>query len=400
MSIPVVMSASGAIPTAPLTLRDQLIELAIAANPGLTTNLPGTLIEDIASTDVGALTLIDQARVETINSVTPLGANLFLLNQLGQIYGVQQSQTEYVSVNIVFTGTPGYVIDAGVIVSDGTYQYVTQNATVIGYSTFSEQVYCVASVSGTWSVPANTVTNIVSSIPSGVIISVTNPAAGIPPQAAQTPEEYRSAVLDAGKIGASGMIQAIKTYVKNVPGVVQNLVSVTQNTPGGTAWKVIVKGGDPKEVAYAIWQSCGDPAVLSGASEGGVTASQTIFDIPDTYLITWVIPVEQSVEALVTWNTDITNVVSNSAIDALCSQTIADYINNLGPGQPINIYEIQYVFQESVQSILPTAFITNIEVQITIDNVIVPPSPGTGIVIGDAEGYYYSGVEDITTVRG
>lgn len=397
MSIPVVMDQSGAVATSPSTLRQQLVDIAVAANPGLTTNLPGTLIEDIVSTDVGALTIIDQARVDTINSVTPYGANLFLLNQLGQIYGVQQSQTDNVTVNIVFTGTPGYVIDAGVIVSDGTYQYVTQNATVIGYSTFSEQVYCVASVSGTWSVPANTVTNIVSSVPSGVIISVTNPAAGIPPQAAQTPEEYRSAVLDAGKIAASGMIQAIKTYVKNVPGVVQSLVSIVSN---GSSWKVIVKGGDPKEVAYAIWQSCGDPAVLSGATEGGVTASQTIYDIPDSYLITWVIPVEQSVQALITWNTDITNVVSNSAIDSLCSQPIADYINGLGPGQAINIYEVQYVFQEAVQSILPTAFITNIEVQITIDSVIVPPSPGTGIVVGDAEGYYYSGVEDITTVRG
>lgn len=397
MSIPVVMDQSGAVATSPSTLRQQLVDIAIAANPGLTTNLPGTLIEDIVSTDVGALTIIDQARVETINSVTPYGANLFLLNQLGQIYGVQQSQTENVSVNVIFTGTPGYVIDAGVIISDGTYQYVTQNATVIGYSGFTEQVYCVASVSGTWSVPVNTVINIVSSVPSGVIISVTNPAVGIPPQEPQTPEEYRSAVLDAGKIGASGLIQAIKTYVKNVPGVVQNLVSITSN---GSSWKVIVKGGDPKEVAYAIWQSCGDPAVLSGATAGGITASQTIYDIPDSYLITYVIPVQQSVEALITWNTDITNVVSNSAIDALCSQPIADYINGLGPGQPINIYEIQYVFQEAVQSILPTPFITNIEVQITIDSVITPPSPGTGIVVGDIEGYYYSGVEDITTVRG
>ena len=392
------MSATGAVPTAPLTLRDQLIALAVAANPGLTTNLPGTLIEDIASTDVGALTLIDQARVETINSISPLGANLFMLNQLGQIYGVQQAQTENVSVNVVFTGTPGYVIDAGVIVSDGTYQYITQNATVIAYSGFSEQVYCVASVSGTWGVPANTVTNLVSSVPSGVIISLTNPAAGTPPQTAQTPEEYRTAVLDAGKIGASGMIQAIKTYVKNVPGVVNNLVSVASN--GSSSWKVIVKGGDPKEVAYAIWQSCGDPAVLSGATAGGVTASQTIYDIPDSYVITYVIPVEQSVQVLITWNTDSSNLVSNDSIDSLCSQSIADYVNSLGPGQAINIYEVQYVFQESVQSVLPTAYITNIEVQVTIDSVITPPSPGTGIIVGDSEGYYYSTVADITTVRG
>ena len=133
------MSATGAVPTAPLELRNQLIELAIAANPGLTTNLPGTLIEDIASTDVGALTLIDQARVEAINSVSPLGANLFMLNQLGQIYGVQQSQTENVSVNIVFAGTPGYVIDAGIIVSDGTYQYVTDRKSTRLNSSHSQQ---------------------------------------------------------------------------------------------------------------------------------------------------------------------------------------------------------------------------------------------------------------------
>ena len=63
------MDQSGAVATSPSTLRQQLVDIAVAANPGLTTNLPGTLIEDIVSTDVGALTIIDQARVDTINSV-------------------------------------------------------------------------------------------------------------------------------------------------------------------------------------------------------------------------------------------------------------------------------------------------------------------------------------------
>ena len=156
MTIPVVMSASGAVPTPPITLNQELIALAVASNPGLTANLPGTLIEDIASTDTGALVLIDQARVETINSVTPFGANLFLLNQLGQIYGVPQGTSTNTSVYVTFTGTPGYVIPKGTIVSDGSYQYVTQDASVISSGGTSASVYCVATISGSWAVPANT----------------------------------------------------------------------------------------------------------------------------------------------------------------------------------------------------------------------------------------------------
>ena len=59
-----------------------LVALVASENPDYTANLPGSLIEDIASTDVGALTGIDQARVDAINSVTPYGANAFVLAQL------------------------------------------------------------------------------------------------------------------------------------------------------------------------------------------------------------------------------------------------------------------------------------------------------------------------------
>jgi hypothetical protein len=47
--------------------------------PDYTANLPGSLIEDISSTDVQALATIDQARVDAINSFSPYGANAFAL---------------------------------------------------------------------------------------------------------------------------------------------------------------------------------------------------------------------------------------------------------------------------------------------------------------------------------
>lgn len=481
MTIPVVMEQSGAVPTPPADLNTALIALAVASNPGLTANLPGTLIEDIASTDTGALTLIDQARVETINSLTPYGANLFILNQLGQIYGVPQGVASNTSVYVVFSGTPGYVIPEGVIVSDGTYQYITQTASIVNTTGDSDTVYCIATVNGSWAVPANTVINIVSSIPSGVTLTVTNPNTGIPSTSTQTPEQYRTQVLGAGLIGASGMVQAIKTYLQNVTGVVDTLISIRQNDYySPSKWEVIVGGGDPDAVANAIWQACGDPGVLCGSimqvqaitkanpgkvttnlvhgfsagqvvylsgvggmtslngvaltitpvvgdpysftigvntsgyptyTSGGVVStssseitiprneSVTIYNTPDSYLIPFVVPIQQPVTIEVTWNTISTNNISNSTIQSMCAQNISDYINALGPGQSINIYEVQYIFQESVSTVLPPAYITNLAVAVTINDITVTPSVGSGIVVGDPEGYYYCAVADVSTVR-
>ena len=197
-----------------------LVNGAILLDPGLTANLPGTLIEDIASTDTAALVLIDSARVETVNSVTPYGCNLFILNQLGQIYGVQQGVGSNTSVNVVFSGTAGYVIPQGVIVSDGTYQYVTQSAGVINTGGTSDSIYCVATVSGTWAIPAGSVTTIVSSVPTGITLTVTNPNTGTPSTTDQTAEEYRTQVLNAGLVTCSGTPNAIKTSLARVTGVV------------------------------------------------------------------------------------------------------------------------------------------------------------------------------------
>ncbi len=67
---PVVLSQTGMQPQAPLDLRSQLINLVtfgtdkngnavIPPVPGYTANLPGSLIEDISSTDTAALVICD-----------------------------------------------------------------------------------------------------------------------------------------------------------------------------------------------------------------------------------------------------------------------------------------------------------------------------------------------------
>src|SRR3979409_872836 len=108
--LPVVLGPDGMIPAAPADLHQQLLDAVGLLSPGYEGRLPGSLVEDITSTDVGAIVICDQARVEVVNSLTPRGANAFLLNQLGQIYGVTPGAPTNTSAFVVFTGTIGYII--------------------------------------------------------------------------------------------------------------------------------------------------------------------------------------------------------------------------------------------------------------------------------------------------
>lgn len=262
-----VMTSSGPAVTPPTTLNQLLISLATQLQPGLTANLPASLIEDIASTDTGALIVIDQARVDYINSVSPLTANPYLLNQLGQVYGVPIGQGSNTSVGVIFSGPPGFPIAKGFTVSDGTYQYVISSGGVIGTGGQSPALLAVATQSGSWAVSANTVTNLITSVPSSVspAVTVTNPFAGTPAASAQTEEQYRANVLQAGLATAQGVPAMCKTALNQIQGVNPNLVSIRQQVNGG--WEVIVGGsGDPYQIGYAIYKSFGDISVLSGST--------------------------------------------------------------------------------------------------------------------------------------
>ena len=257
--LPTVMTAAGLQPQAPAALNSQLIFYVAGVNSGYTV-LPGGLIEDISSTDTGALVMLDQARVDVINSVTPLGANPFLLYQLGAIYGVTQGQGSNASVYLVFTGAnAGFTIIPGFVASDGTNQYIVQEGGILNGSGISSPLYAIAVNAGTFPIPANTVTQLVTSVPSGIYLSVTNPAAGIPATSIQTISDYRYQVVQAGTVSCQGTAPLLKTLLSNIPGVQPRLVSV-RNV--GASFEVLVGGGDPYQVANAIFQAVGNPGQL------------------------------------------------------------------------------------------------------------------------------------------
>lgn len=469
-TLPTVITSSGLQPQTPAYWLAQLLAIVSASNPGYTANLPGSLIEDISSTDTGALLLMDSARVDLVNSLTPYGINEFLLNQLGQIVGVQQGGPSNTSVYVVFTGTVGFVIPQGFIVSDGANQYSVQDGGVVQTGGSSAALFCLAVNSGTWAVPAATVTTLITSVPGTVTLSVTNPTAGTPGLEAESPENYRARVLQAGLAASQGMPRYLRTLLANVPGVQSRLISIRSGATSGT-WEVICGGnGDPYAIAYAIFKSLFDITSVAGstleataitqASPGAVTTNlnhgystgqhitiagsdptnyngtytitvtgektftlgvdtsgfpayvsgavitpnlrnvtTSIVDYPDTYAITFVNPPSQAVTMTVEWSTISTNIVPATQIASAVQTAVANYINSIYVGQPINELEMQSVFQESVASIVDPALIIEIAFTVSINGIVTAPTGSTSAIYGDPESYFSCSASDITVTQ-
>lgn len=398
-NFPVVIDSSGLQPQSPASIQQQLLALVAATNPGYTANLPGSLIEDVSSTEVGGIVLCDQAKVDAVNSLTPNGANEYLLTLLGQVYGLTLGSVTNTSVVVVFSGTVGYVVPNGFLVGDGTNTYQVQTGGAIGVSGSSPGLTAIAVNSGSFSVPANTVTTLLTSVPSGVTLSVTNPTAGTPGSA--TPETYysfRARLMQAGLAASVGTARFLKTQLLNVTGVTSNLVSVQQVAGGGI--RVVASGGDSYAIAYAIFTAVADPTELQGSAvSSGRNVTVSLYDYPDTYSILYVNTQQQTVTMTVTWNTTLTTFTGGSAFPGLVQQPLVDYINALAPGAVINVLEMNNIFQTAISGVLDPALLTRLVFSVSINGTVTPPGSGTYAITGDPESNFYAVTSGITVTQ-
>jgi hypothetical protein len=282
ISIDIQVGSTGAIPTPPATIRANLLAYIQTEDPTYT-DLPAALVEDFLSTAVPAITLLDSCAIDLINSLTPDGSNPWLLTKIGQLTGVQQGTQSLTSVYVVFNSpSAGLFIPQGFTVSDGTYQYVVQDGGVVQSGGSTVPLYCLATQQGTWAVPVNSVTTLITSAPTGYTVTVTNPSTGIPGGPAQTEGEYRAQVMQAQLASATGTPRLLKTLLANVPGVQTRLISPMQINGGG--WEIIVGGGDPYAVAAAIYNSGIDVAALVGSTIAITNITQATLGVVMTNL--------------------------------------------------------------------------------------------------------------------
>ena len=330
-NFPIVMTPNGLQPQAPASLLTQLLAAVATTNPGYTANLPGSLIEDVSSTDVAAIALCDQAKVELVNSLTPNGANIFLLTQLGQIYGVQLGQPTNTNVLVTFAGTVGYVIANGVLVSDGTNVFQIQGGGVIGNGGFSAPINAISVNSGSFSVPANTVTQILTSIPASITLSVTNTLPGNPGGSTET-------YFRLSRARAAGRARGKRRYLAlhqdaDRPDLGLSVQSHFRATGdhrpsrrGGRQWDPL----SDRQCDLPGCGRCGDIGGLGGFLNSARNVTVSLLDYPDTYNILYVAAPLQTVTMTITWNTVLTSFTGGGAFPGLVQGPLAAYINSLG----------------------------------------------------------------------
>lgn len=401
-AVPLVMTANGPQPTPPATLNADLIAGVAAEVPDYTANLPGLLIEDLSSTATGALVAIDQARVDAVSSVTPYGANAYVLGQQGVMLGVPQGKPTNTSVNVVFTDTfaPGYVFPAGFVVGDGTYQYVLQDGGIIQSGGSTSALYAVANQSGSWSVPAGSVNQVITSLPSpyNAQITVTNPVAGTPGNpSAESVQSYRARIIQANQVAGQGTPAYITTLLQAIPNVTPRLVSVLQSTFG---WEVLCGGGDPYAVAFAIYKGTLDLSTIVGSVTSARNVNVTITDSPNQYTITYVNPPQQVVTLTAIWNTNLPNFTAGAQVNQLGATAIQGYVNSIVVGQPLNLNAISSAFEGAIASVLPVENLSALTYTVYINGVATSPSAGTELINGDPESYFFANLSGITVQQG
>jgi hypothetical protein len=162
-------------------------------------------------------------------------------------------------------------------------------------------------------------------------------------------------------------------------------------------------GGDAYEVAYAIFRAVADPGRLVGSH---VTTARNInvslIDPPNTFNILYVNSPQQTVTMTVTWNTTLSNFSGGGAFPGLVQAPLVAYINALDPGAPINIFAMEKIFETAVAALLPADFLTRLVFSVSINGTSTPVSSGTGIVVGDDEGYFFTSLDGsgITVLQG
>lgn len=398
---PVNITTAGLQPQSPTALLTQVQAAAAAESPGYTANLPGILIDDMSSTVVAGVAVSDSAKVDLVNSVNPNAANEALLGQLGTIY-LGQSQpglATNTSVLVVFSGTVGYVIANGLLVSDGTNTYQIQVGGVIGSGGTSASITAISIIAGSFAVAANTVTQIITSIPSGITLTVNNPNAGTPAGAAETWYAFRTRILQAGLAACVGTPRFIKTLLGIILGAQANLISV-QQADGGL--RIVVGGSaDTYQVANAIFMAVADVSTLQGSainSDRNVTVS--LNDYPDTYNVLRVAAPVQTITMTITWNTTLSSFTGGAAFPALVQPPLVAYINGLAPGQVINVLEMNEIFQTAVESLLDSSFLTRLVFTVDINGTPTAPGSGTYAISGDVESSCSIVASGITVTQG
>jgi hypothetical protein len=84
----------------------------------------------------------------------------------------------------------------------------------------------------------------------------------------------------------------------------------------------------------------------------------------------------------------------------LAQPAIANYINTIPVGQPINTYYLEDAFQNAVSSILNPQLISKLLITVAINGIVTSPATNSLLIYGDPESYLSTNASLITITQG
>jgi len=126
----------------------------------------------------------------------------------------------------------------------------------------------------------------------------------------------------------------------------------------------------------------------------------SIMDEPDSYVIPFVNPPQETVNIILVWRTNSLNYVNPDSIAQAAVQPIVDYVNSLPVGTtPLNLNVMTQVFLEAIADIIPGELMIDIEWTISINGIGVYPSVGQTI-FGDPNSFFWTQNGNVVIVEG
>ncbi len=372
----ITLTANGVEKSSIVDIREELQNKALETVKDFS-NLPSSIQNNLIDEASIIVNEFEDMIVNIMNGISPAYANDFIINQLGQAFGLKRKDKQLQTVTLAWKGLEGVIIPEGSQAGSEDGQYIfstTEQAIIKADGTAS--VNAEADDYYSKIVDANTLNVLISDILN--VESVNNPNASSEPIEAETITEYRTRVQNRCKANRSGTIAILNDNLLKVDGVSSRLTTYRTDTEITEGYKlntleIVVGGGDDYQVAEAIFNSILFPEYLTSKPSDDDTSRSITKNVAFNtveFPITFTRPLIKNISINVSISVLSGYInVPTEAMKELLQSVFENYINSLkvGYSPSINSFNnlIYEVFTNNGYSL---DIITGITYALTIDD--------------------------------
>lgn len=332
----------GFVKRSPAEIKEALSKWLIENSFGFT-NQTADIQNNILDTFVPCILEMENLTADIANGYAPGYANQFMWEILAQNNGLEYKDESKSSVVLKFSGEAGTYIPANTktngdfVTENSVILDTTGNAYVTAYSTSDEEYQ------------ANTITEIMTSVPNGV--TVTNPTSSTPAQPATTDDELK---LNAQRKFRNALISNedyCTMKLLELKGTSERLINyrITGDTNRNTI-ECVIGGGDVNEVANVLFNSFVKPSDFNSTpsdNDSNRTVTQRVKFFSGEFEIKWTLPKELKIAINLSLSLTSTN-LSADTFKQYLEEKLSAEINSRKLGTPLNIATLNKIMYDGL----------------------------------------------------